>query len=94
MNIFLDPAEVKEIRETDAWSIIDDVTTNPSLVANSERSLEEVIKEICTIGDGPIVEIVSVDGRGMNVFQQLVKHSLADIGLERFLADYHKSLQR
>lgn len=66
MKIFIDTAEIKEIREAHAWGIIDGVTTNPSLVAKSGRSLESVINEICSIVDGPIsAEVVSVDAPGM-----------------------------
>jgi transaldolase len=66
MKIFIDTAKVQEIREAHAWGIIDGVTTNPSLVAKSGRSLESVIREICAIVDGPIsAEVVSVDAPGM-----------------------------
>src|SRR5262245_7738637 len=66
MKIFIDTAEIKEIREAHAWGIVDGVTTNPSLVAKSGRSLEAVIKEICSIVDGPIsAEVVSVDAPSM-----------------------------
>jgi transaldolase len=66
MKIFIDTAAITEIQEAQSWGIIDGVTTNPSLVAKSGRSLESVIKEICTIVDGPIsAEVVSVDASGM-----------------------------
>ena len=66
MKIFIDSADVTEIREAQSWGIIDGVTTNPSLVAKSGRALQSVINEICTIVDGPIsAEVVSVDALGM-----------------------------
>jgi transaldolase len=66
MKIFIDTADVAEIRESHSWGIVDGVTTNPSLVAKSGRSLESVINEICTIVDGPIsAEVVSVEAPGM-----------------------------
>lgn len=66
MKIFIDTADLNEIRTAHAWGIIDGVTTNPSLVAKSGRSLESVITEICTIVDGPVsAEVVSVDAPGM-----------------------------
>jgi len=66
MKIFIDTADIDEIREANEWGIIDGVTTNPSLVAKTGRTLESVIKEICTIVDGPIsAEVVSVDAKGM-----------------------------
>jgi transaldolase len=66
MKIFIDTANVEEIREANAWGVIDGVTTNPSLVAKTGRTLESVIQEICSIVDGPIsAEVVSVDAHGM-----------------------------
>ncbi len=66
MKIFIDTADVTEIREAQSWGIVDGVTTNPSLVAKSGRSLQSVINEICTIVDGPIsAEVVSMDAPGM-----------------------------
>ena len=66
MKIFIDSADVTEIREAQSWGIIDGVTTNPSLVAKSGRALQSVINEICTIVDGPIsAEVVRVDAPGM-----------------------------
>ncbi len=66
MKIFIDTADVKEIREANAWGVVDGVTTNPSLIAKSGRSQESVIHEICSIVDGPIsAEVVSVDAPGM-----------------------------
>jgi transaldolase len=66
MKIFIDTANIDEIREANAWGIVDGVTTNPSLVAKTGRTLESVIQEICSIVDGPIsAEVVSVDADGM-----------------------------
>src|SRR5689334_17446495 len=66
MKIFIDTANLDEVREANAWGIIDGVTTNPSLVAKTGQPLETIIKEICNIVDGPIsAEVVSVDAHGM-----------------------------
>lgn len=66
MKIFIDTANIDEIREANAWGVIDGVTTNPSLVAKTGRTLASVIQEICDIVDGPIsAEVVSVDAPGM-----------------------------
>jgi transaldolase len=66
MKIFVDTAEVEEIREAASWGVIDGCTTNPSLVAKSGRRLEDVIVEICEIVDGPVsAEVVSTDADGM-----------------------------
>jgi len=66
MKIFIDSAEVEEIREAASWGVVDGCTTNPSLVAKSGRRLEDVIVEICEIVDGPVsAEVVSTDAEGM-----------------------------
>ena len=54
MKLFLDTAEVDQIRRYVPWGVVDGVTTNPSLVAKSGRVFEEVIREICGIVDGPV----------------------------------------
>ncbi len=66
MKIFLDTANVNEIREAASWGILDGVTTNPSLIAKEGRKFVEVVKEIATIVDGPIsAEVVSLEAKGM-----------------------------
>jgi transaldolase len=68
MQIFLDTADVKEIRELYALGVVDGVTTNPSIVAKSGRPFKEVVLEILGIVDGPIsLEVVSTDAAGMLV---------------------------
>lgn len=54
MKIFIDSANINEIREAASWGVIDGVTTNPTLVAREGRDFIELIKEICKIVDGPI----------------------------------------
>lgn len=54
MQLFIDSAELPDIREAAAWGVIDGVTTNPSLIAKSGRIFEDVVKAICAIVDGPI----------------------------------------
>ncbi len=54
MQFFIDSADVKEIRAAAAMGCVDGVTTNPSLLAKVGRPLEETIKEICSIVDGPV----------------------------------------
>ena len=54
MRFFIDTADVNEIRDAASLGIISGVTTNPSLIAKSGRSFDDVIKEIVTIVDGPI----------------------------------------
>lgn len=60
MKLFLDTANVSEIRTAADWGILDGVTTNPSLVAKEGRDFTEVLREISTIVNGPIsAEVVS-----------------------------------
>ena len=75
MKIFIDTANVEEIREAATWGILDGVTTNPSLIAREGRDLKEVINEICEIVDGPIsAEVISLEADEMvKEAQELVK---------------------
>lgn len=62
MKIFLDTANIEQIKEAVSWGAIDGVTTNPTLVSKENREFEPLIKEICSIVDGPVsVEVVSPD---------------------------------
>jgi len=66
MKIFLDTANVEEIREAHALGVIDGVTTNPSLIAKEGREFRKVVEEICAIVDGPVsVEAVSLQAEAM-----------------------------
>ncbi|MCL6515861.1 fructose-6-phosphate aldolase [Alicyclobacillus sp.] len=66
MKIFIDTANVAEIRNAAEMGILSGVTTNPSLVAKEGRDFIEVLKEITAIVDGPIsAEVVSLDADGM-----------------------------
>jgi len=66
MKIFVDTADLDEIRELASWGVVDGVTTNPTLVKRSGRSFSEIIEEIFKIVDGPIsLEVVSEDSEGM-----------------------------
>ena len=67
MRLFLDTANLDEIRKAAKLGIISGVTTNPSLVAREGRSdLPGVIREIASIIDGPIsAEVLSQDAEGM-----------------------------
>ncbi|MEO0074825.1 MAG: fructose-6-phosphate aldolase [candidate division WOR-3 bacterium] len=66
MKIFIDSADVKEIKEVASWGILDGVTTNPTLVAKTGREIKECVSEICQIVDGPIsVEIISTEAQEM-----------------------------
>jgi len=73
MKFFIDTADIKEIRTAYDMGCVDGVTTNPSLLAKAGRGLEETIREICSIVDGPVsAECVSEkadelvkEGRGL-----------------------------
>ncbi len=66
MKLFLDTAIVEEIRAAHAWGVVDGVTTNPSLIAQSGRKFEEVVREICSIVDGPVsAEVTAPEAAGM-----------------------------
>ena len=66
MKLFIDTANVEEIRKTNDMGVICGVTTNPSLIAKEGRVFEEVVREITQIVDGPIsAEVISLDSEGM-----------------------------
>lgn len=66
MKLFLDTADTNEIRKYAAMGLVDGITTNPSLIAQSGKTREKVIPEICDIVDGPIsAEVISTDRKGM-----------------------------
>lgn len=66
MKFFIDTANIEEIKKANELGLLDGVTTNPSLVAKEGRDFEELIKEICSIVDGPVsAEVVSKDAEGM-----------------------------
>jgi len=66
MQIFIDTADIQEIREAAAMGVIDGVTTNPSLIAKTGRSFEKVLADILEVIDGPIsAEVVALDAPGM-----------------------------
>jgi transaldolase len=66
MKLFIDTANVDEIRDAAEMGIISGVTTNPSLVAKEGRDFMQVLSEIVKIVDGPIsAEVVSLDSKGM-----------------------------
>ena len=80
MKLFIDTANINEIKEANALGIIDGVTTNPTLIAREGRDFIGVVKEICAIVDGPIsAEVVSLES------DEMVKEA-------RALAKIHKNI--
>jgi transaldolase len=75
MKIFIDTANVDEIKKVSKWGILDGVTTNPSLIAKEGRDIKDVVEEICSIVDGPIsAEVISLEcGEMIEEAKQLSK---------------------
>jgi transaldolase len=67
MKLFLDTADIEEIRTVHDWGVLDGVTTNPTLFGKVKgMTYEEVLKLICGITDGPVsAEVVADDVDGM-----------------------------
>lgn len=66
MKIFLDTAEIEEIRIAASWGVLDGVTTNPTLFAKVGGSYDAVLKQICQVTPGPVsAEVVADDVAGM-----------------------------
>lgn len=66
MKLFLDTADIEEIRTAVRWGVIDGVTTNPSLYAKVGGSYEKILEEICRLTPGPVsAEVIAEDVEGM-----------------------------
>lgn len=66
MKLFIDTANIEEIKEVASWGIIEGVTTNPSLIAKEGKDFKSVVEEICSIVDGPIsAEVISLESEKM-----------------------------
>ena len=66
MRFFIDTADIEEIKKAHARGWVDGVTTNPSLIAKTGRTVQEVTKEICGLVSGPVsAEVISVEAEGM-----------------------------
>jgi len=66
MKIFLDTANIEQIKKGVEWGIVDGVTTNPTLISKEGKPFEETIKEICQIVQGPVsAEVILLDWQGM-----------------------------
>ncbi|NSW82094.1 MAG: fructose-6-phosphate aldolase [Syntrophothermus sp.] len=99
MRIFIDSANVEEIKEINDMGFLAGVTTNPTLVAREGKDFKTVVKEICGIVDGPVsAEVISMDTAGMIAEAQelaaihpnvVIKIPMSESGLRaiRLLAD-------
>ena len=66
MKFFVDTADISEIQTLKETGMVDGVTTNPSLIAKTGGRLPQVIKEICSVIDGPVsAEVTATDAATM-----------------------------
>ncbi len=66
MKFFVGTAEVDKIKDLRGFGLVDGITTNPSLIAKSDRNFKEVVAEICTLTDTPVsAEVAALDTAGM-----------------------------
>lgn len=80
MRLFIDTANLDEIKEAASWEVVSGVTTNPSLIAKEGRDLKEVITEITSLVDGPISAEVN-EGKAEDMIAQALE-----------LAEIHKNI--
>jgi len=66
MKIFIDTANIAQIREAASMGVLDGVTTNPTILSREKGDYREILKEICSIVKGPVsAEVVSSNAPGM-----------------------------
>lgn len=66
MKFFIDTANVDEIKKALALGMVDGVTTNPSLVSKEARPFPDILKEICSLVEGPVsAEVIGLEAEGM-----------------------------
>ncbi len=66
MNLYLDSANVDEIREAVKWGVICGVTTNPSLAAREDKEFAKILPSICELVNGPVsAEVISLNYEGI-----------------------------
>jgi len=92
MKLFLDTADIEEIRTAARWGVLDGVTTNPTLYGKVGGSYEDILRQICDLTAGPVsAEVVAEDVDGMlregRAFAKLapnivVKVPMSEEGLE------------
>ena len=66
MKLFLDTANLEEIRQAVQWGVVEGVTTTPSLAAREKEDFSKILPEICRLVDGPVsAEVIALDHAGM-----------------------------
>lgn len=66
MKLYLDTANIEEIREAAQWGVLSGVTTNPSLAARENEDFTKILPTICELVNGPVsAEVISLEYEGM-----------------------------
>ncbi|MBE0428433.1 MAG: fructose-6-phosphate aldolase [Thermoleophilia bacterium] len=66
MELYIDTANIEDIREIAAWGVLSGATTNPTLLSRESGDYDEIIREICDLVGGPVsAEVMSEDAEGM-----------------------------
>ncbi len=66
MKLFIDTANLDEIKKAQSWGLLDGVTTNPTLISREKGNFKEILVKICETVNGPVSgEVVSLDADGM-----------------------------
>ncbi len=86
MHIYLDTANIEEVRKANEIIPLDGCTTNPSLIAKEGRDYNDTLKEICSIVNGPVsAEVIALDAEGMlkegRMFSKLHKNIIVKVPL-------------
>jgi len=64
LKIFIDSANIREIKEAAGLGVIDGVTTNPTLIARENKPAKAILEEICSLVSGPVsAEVISLESR-------------------------------
>ena len=103
MKLFIDTANVDDIRRANDMGIICGVTTNPSLIAKEGRDFKQVVKEITEIVDGPVsAEVISLEADKMveealtlaAIHKNIViKHRMCEERLNAYILMYSSKCQ-
>ena len=66
MKFFIDSADISEISKIVPTGLVDGITTNPSLIAKTGKKYNQVLKDICSLIDGPVsAEVTSLEMESM-----------------------------
>ena len=66
MKLFIDTANLEEIKEAASMGVLDGVTTNPTLMSREKMPFRQLLSEICRVVSGPVsAEVVALDAEGM-----------------------------